>query len=226
MKPNYKNIHYFLIPYAIFVFGILALVLTIPKAELHLMMTEHRSVAADYFFMGWTELGGTLPYFLIAGILFYRYSAGVFLSLSQILGGIISLAVKNSFGAPRPKLYFEKFYPELVLPVIPGFKLMTYNSFPSGHSITAFALFFGIALITKNKWLKLACFFAAALVAYSRVYLSQHFAVDVMAGSLIGVISTWVLYPFYLKLDTKWRENSLTDLSRKKKNDEFASNSK
>jgi len=42
----------------------------------------------------------------------------------------------------------------------------------------------------------------AILVAYSRIYLSQHFLTDVLAGSLIGVsIAMIVYYVFNTKLN-------------------------
>ena len=210
-RDNYKNIQYFLVPYLTFALGLLLLILFVPKEELHLMMTRHHSVAADWFFRIWTEVGGIIPFIIIIFILFYRYSAAFFLAASQLTGLLIALIVKNIFHAPRPSLYFKEFYPEILLPTVPGFDLMTYNSFPSGHTVNAFALFFCLALITKNKWIKFLCFVAAALVGYSRIYLSQHFAIDVLPGSLIGVISAWMVYPYYLKLHQKWQKHSLAD---------------
>jgi len=216
MKPDYKHIQYFLIPYFA-VFSILTFfVATMPKYELHLAMIANRSLFADYFFKIWTEFGASFPYFIIAGLFFWRYSAGVFLVLSQSLGGLLSFVIKNIFKEPRPKLYFQLYHPEIVLPVVPGVKLWSTNSFPSGHTITAFALFFGIALTVKNKWLKFACFIAAALVGYSRIYLSQHFAIDVLCGSLIGIISAWIFYPVYQKIGKKWKNHSLSEVFERK----------
>ena len=225
-KDNYKNIQYFLVPYIIFALGLLLLILFVPKEELHLMMTRHRSPAADWFFRIWTELGGFIPFVIVLIVMFYRYSASLFLLTSQLTGLLIALIVKNIFRSPRPSLYFKEFYPEILLPVVPGFDLMTYNSFPSGHTVNAFALFFCLALIIKNKWIKLLCFVVAALVGYSRIYLSQHFAIDVLPGSLIGVISAWMIYPYYQKLNRKWKKNSLADYFTRKKESQYDDNSK
>ena len=52
---------------------------------------------------------------------------------------------------------------------------------------------------------QLLLFIAATLGAYSRVYLSQHFAMDVFAGLLVGVLSTLAAYAiFYRFQDKKW----------------------
>jgi membrane-associated phospholipid phosphatase len=51
----------------------------------------------------------------------------------------------------------------------------------------------------------LLLFFAATLGAYSRIYLSQHFAMDVFAGLLVGILSTLAAYAiFYRFQDKKW----------------------
>ncbi len=52
---------------------------------------------------------------------------------------------------------------------------------------------------------QLLLFFAATLGAYSRIYLSQHFAMDVFAGLLVGILSTLAAYAiFYRFQDKKW----------------------
>jgi membrane-associated phospholipid phosphatase len=52
---------------------------------------------------------------------------------------------------------------------------------------------------------QLLLFIAATLGAYSRIYLSQHFAMDVFAGLLVGILSTLAAYAiFYHFQDKKW----------------------
>ena len=45
-------------------------------------------------------------------------------------------------------------------------------------------------------------FVAALSVAYSRIYLMQHFLSDVVAGSFIGTVSAVIVYA-YVK-DARW----------------------
>jgi membrane-associated phospholipid phosphatase len=66
----------------------------------------------------------------------------------------------------------------------------TQNSFPSGHSTTCFAIFTSLALFFwKNQKLQFVLSICAILFSLTRVYLSQHFLEDVIAGSLIGTIT-------------------------------------
>lgn len=68
-------------------------------------------------------------------------------------------------------------------------------SFPSGHSATAFAAAVAVGLFYPR--LRVPLLALAAVVALSRVYLGVHYASDVMAGSLLGVLlglaSVWVV---------------------------------
>ncbi|HEX3941393.1 MAG TPA: phosphatase PAP2 family protein [Acidobacteriaceae bacterium] len=59
-------------------------------------------------------------------------------------------------------------------------------SFPSGHTITAFAVSVAIGSFYPDLqwWLLLA----AASVAASRIFLGMHFLSDVLAGSAIGTL--------------------------------------
>jgi len=61
-----------------------------------------------------------------------------------------------------------------------------YASFPSGHSITAFALAFAVSAVWPH--LRLGMFIYAIAIAVSRLVLLAHHPSDVVAGALIGVI--------------------------------------
>jgi membrane-associated phospholipid phosphatase len=94
-----------------------------------------------------------------------------------------------------------------------GVELHIFNAFPSGHSTTAFAVFFGLSLIARNKNWGFLLFVAAFVSAWSRVYLAQHFFEDVFFGSLIGVISSFVVYLLlFPRLDQPWAVKSLLKL--------------
>ena len=58
-------------------------------------------------------------------------------------------------------------------------------SFPSGHSVTAFAVTVPLCLFYPSYML--ALLLCAASVAASRVVLGMHFVSDVVAGSMMGV---------------------------------------
>lgn len=63
----------------------------------------------------------------------------------------------------------------------------TSTSFPSGHSASAFAFAQGVASMAPGTSVPLHL--AAATVAYSRVHTGVHYPGDVVAGSLIGIVT-------------------------------------
>lgn len=70
-------------------------------------------------------------------------------------------------------------------------------SFPSGHSITAFAIAVSIGLFYPQLMASLLT--AAILIAASRIILGMHFLSDVVVGSAIGVVlATAVFHVFAL----------------------------
>ena len=101
--------------------------------------------------------------------------------------------------SPRPVEYFG----EENLHLIKGVKMAHWHSFPSGHAITVFII--SVLLITsiKNKKQQLFIAFCALLAGYSRVYLSQHFLIDILAGALIGTILAWLVNQIMTKLNQK-----------------------
>ena len=62
-----------------------------------------------------------------------------------------------------------------------------YNSFPSGHSSTAFSIATVIALeYWDTKWVPIVCFGLAGLTAAYRLAMNDHWASDVLFGSALG----------------------------------------
>lgn len=60
------------------------------------------------------------------------------------------------------------------------------TSFPSGHSTVAFAVSTVLANNTHSTVLKVLCYTASSLVAFSRIYRNAHWFSDVFTGGAIG----------------------------------------
>ena len=69
-------------------------------------------------------------------------------------------------------------------------------SFPSGHTITAFAM--AISLIVFYPLMIAGLLFCAVSVALSRILLGMHFLTDVIAGAAIGSVLGYLAAEFLL----------------------------
>jgi membrane-associated phospholipid phosphatase len=153
------------------------------------------------FFIYFTYLGDGIFILITILLLFFvnvrfALTAGIAYALSSGVAQIFKQFIFQDF--PRPHLHFESHFPSTKLKFIEGIQLLAQNSFPSGHTTAAFALFLSVALISNNRLVKLLCFFTAICVGMSRVYLSQHFFEDIYGGAIIGgclaILSCYFFY--------------------------------
>lgn len=211
MKQLITRNRYFIIPYIVFlIFSGLALIL-FSKTQIHIELNKLHSPFFDEFFKRITYLGDGLVYVLLLVILlFYSYrwtlvyvSAVVISNLMVIIGK--QLIFQEAY---RPSKYFE-IYESYKLYLVDGVNLHSLHSFPSGHTTTAFTIFLMLAFLVRNKALKFGCFVVAILTGYSRIYLSQHFLVDVVVGSAIGAISIFMMWQLFEGFQQSWLDESL-----------------
>ncbi|GAA4841298.1 phosphatase PAP2 family protein [Algivirga pacifica] len=168
------------------------------KGDMVLWLNEHRTTIADVLFKYGTHFGDGLMYIPILLFLFiYRKWYFFYLLSCGVFHGVVALIFKQWIfkGLPRPKAFFD----EGVLSFVEGVKIHSSNSFPSGHTATAFSLAIALALIINRKSYTLLLFGLAIVAGVSRVYLSQHFLMDVTAGAMIGMTGSWGLWHFYFQ---------------------------
>lgn len=162
------------------------------KGYLELLVNSHHQSFLDQFFTIITFFGdGAILIPIIILLSLNRFSYAIFMLWTALVHMIIVFLSKNLFfkGTPRP----AEFLKDVDFYQIPGFKLHHWNSFPSGHTATAFAVTCGLAFIfSKNRNIQVALLFIGCLIGFSRVYLMQHFFVDVWAGSMVGVCSALI----------------------------------
>ena len=204
-NKTYANILPFLIPTLILALSIALLLAIIPKGELHLLLCQPHTPFLDTIVPVFSDLVDWLPYLTVLLLLFYRAGWATFLASNLLLSTLIVQPIKHIVNAPRPLTWFAENMPEVTLPLVEGVRMNHWLSFPSGHTTTFFVLFFSISIILcaenirgKNI-LSLLCFLLATFGAYTRIYLSQHFALDVLAGILIASFSTIFLYYFLVQ---------------------------
>lgn len=207
MKKNsaYKHVLPFLVPTIVLALVLGIALLITPKAELHLALCQPHTTGLDTIVPIITNLVDWLPYVVVVLLLFYRAGWATFLASNLLLSTIIVQPIKHIVCAPRPLTYFAENMPDISLPLVEGVRMNHWLSFPSGHTTTFFVLFFTLSIILCEEDIKgknilsFICFLCASFGAYTRIYLSQHFALDVFAGILIALFSTLVLYFFLVK---------------------------
>lgn len=209
VKAVFRNNYVFFIPYLIFIFLGAGLLFANSKTDTHLEFNTFHSTFFDSFFYFITFLGdGFMPLMVVIILLAVKFRYAFIIGVSNVLASLITQILKHTLfeDMVRPKKFFEGVHD---LYLVPGVENHLYNSFPSGHSTCAFALYFALSVIVKNKFLKFLFFLIAFLVAISRVYLSQHFFEDIYAGSIIGVLMTLAVFIYSQKINKKWMDHSL-----------------
>jgi len=66
-----------------------------------------------------------------------------------------------------------------------------FNSFPSGHTTTAFAL--AMVLAKRYPRLRLPLYATAILISLSRIALGSHYPSDIVGGAILGITVGWLL---------------------------------
>jgi len=198
-----QNLSILLLYLLLFVTALLMIIIN-SKLDTHLFFNSFHNSFFDVFFYWATYFGDGIAVILVFIILLtvkYRYA--LILALSTGISAIITQGLKHLVfpDVVRPKLFFKGLND---LYFVPGVENMYNNSFPSGHTTCAFAMYMSLAFIVKKKTYKILLFFTAVLIGYSRIYLSQHFLEDVTAGSFIGTVTAIFIYFVYYSKINSW----------------------
>lgn len=168
------------------------LLLNIEKGDAILFFSENRSVVGDFFFRWTTKLGEIFPYLFGVLLFIYRknYPFAIAIPILVVLVTLVAYVSKTYFAHYRPATFFEAAGIFEQLNLVEGVKLNKgASSFPSGHTMSAFATYAFISFAFPNKnWIGMVCFILALIVGISRIYLVQHFLQDVFLGAIIGTI--------------------------------------
>lgn len=117
----------------------------------------------------------------------------------KIVGAVaVNTAITQGlkFAINRPRPYTK--YPTIINPYNHA---ETGNSFPSGHTSTAFSLAASVSIECKKWYVVVPAYMYATSVGYSRLYLGEHYPTDVLAGAAIGVgsayLNNWLQHKFF-----------------------------
>ena len=72
----------------------------------------------------------------------------------------------------------------------------------SAHAATTAALGVISAMAIRKKWYSIVITLIVLLICYSRIYLACHFPKDIILGLAVGLISGYLMYLLWRKLDS------------------------
>lgn len=196
MKSAIHRLRFFLIPYSVLFAIAITIKIIFTREEIYFFINGLHFPAGDVIFRYATEMGGgTTAASLVLILLFVKYRYSILLASSYLLTSLINFPLKYMVGAPRPKLYFTD-SPKTIYWVPDVEILSNHFSFPSGHTVCAFTTAVVLTFISPRRWYGCIYFLLAVMVAYSRMYLSQHFFEDVTAGSFeaVVVVTCWLTW--------------------------------
>ncbi|CAM1344669.1 phosphatase PAP2 family protein [Tenacibaculum amylolyticum] len=177
--------------YGLFFLGSLFMVSAFNKLTLHLEINKFHFSFLDSFFKYTTFLGDGVMFGVLTLIfLFVKRKMALVFAISGILTLLITYIFKKIIfsGMPRPAAALG----EESLHLVEGVKMAFWNTFPSGHTITAFAIFTILCLYFKKCVSQYLWIGLALIAGISRVYLSQHFWGDIFVGSILGILIAFI----------------------------------
>ncbi|MEA2571609.1 MAG: hypothetical protein QOI24_3610 [Acidobacteriota bacterium] len=126
-----------------------------------------------------------IVFFILAGFAYRsrRWVAyGVAMALSGALAGSLVQVVKLAVGRTRPELWLGAFHHARI----------SASSFPSGHTVGAFALAGVLFLASPSRTMRVVAFLLAIAVGVSRVFAFRHWTSDVAASALLGTFAAFL----------------------------------
>ena len=195
MSPRNKVVIYYLSGLIFFEAVVLTYIFSLDRMGQMSLINSFHSSEADFLFKIITSGAEITIPILFLGYLVWKKSD---LLKSYVISYIFSTLIIQFLklivfkDALRPLAYFKG--QGHAWHLVQNLMINEYNSMPSGHTSAAWFMCFWISLAAKKPWISLLMVFYAILVAYSRVYLFQHFPVDTAVGAMIGTGVSLLIY--------------------------------
>jgi len=191
---------------------LVAALLILPKGTVLLEVNRLHGSAGDWFFRKVSALGNAYTaLILLLVVLRYPFKYLFIYLLAFVLHVLLVHLFKQwiSAGELRPYAFFYRSGDAQLLELVQGVKVRTMDSFPSGHTATALYLSSYFAVLLDRKWIAWALLGLGLTVGLSRIYLVQHWFVDVYFGTIFGLASTGIAWLWVSNYPRAWHRRSI-----------------
>ena len=152
----------------------------------------------DIFLGGFTIIGYTHFLLPIAASYLYiinkhNFRSNLFILIAAALfGGFLIQIIKHVVQRPRPLSEMAPLILAGKVHIHNLFYPYHSNSFPSGHTQSAFGI--AVVLICINQRHVTYLLLIASLIGLSRIYVGVHFPLDVICGAIVGALSSLLVF--------------------------------
>lgn len=173
-------------------------VISLADQDIQRFVVGHRTQGEQDLADNWQKWGeGPIPIGITlgalgTGLIFNKPEmtrTGSRLATSLVVVTLLGRGMKKVIGRARPSEANDQYTFD---------PFGTYNAFPSGHTITAFALSTTLADAIDNKWADVGLYTLAVGTGASRMIGNHHWLSDVVAAALLGTTVAKVV-------DGKWK---------------------
>jgi membrane-associated phospholipid phosphatase len=198
MNPIFRENRWFIVISLLF-FGIIAYFsMIIPYGDEIIRLNGLRHAPWNAVFIFFTKLG-EIEVWVIAAIflaIFKNYRAGLIVLLAGLTVLLSAFLAKDVLHTDRPAAYLSSINREKEVVFVPNVEVFRgKTSFPSGHTMSAFAFWGMMAIVSRRRvWVDIFCALIACGVGFSRIFLCEHFLVDVGAGGSLGLLIFFIFW--------------------------------